>query len=595
MKETLDTIAIEAVDEHRLVVRLSRPASANALNTAMGLELRDLFTGFYVEPGEVRCVVLTGAGEKAFCAGGDLKERNGMTDAAWQRQHAIFEQMTLAVVECPIPIIAAVNGAAYGGGAELALACDFIYAARRARFALTEVTLGIMPGALGPQNLARAAGVRRAKEAVLTGLPFGAEEALAWGVANRVCENDALLDEALATAARIASNAPARDPARQAHHVHRERPRPSERLRTRSRGLQPPGAHRRPPGGGAGLQREAARPLPGPLRAGRAMPAASAIRERLGSAGVIAEGLESVGYISSRAIATAVHVAAHLEKPILVEGSAGVGKTELALSVGRYLGLPLVRLQCYEGLDESKALYEWKYGKQLLYTQILKDRMSDVLRDADGFDGAMARLHEFGDLFFSEEFLEPRPLLRALREEGGAVLLIDEIDKSDEEFEAFLLEVLSAHQVTIPELGTVHADMPPVTFLTSNNTRDLGDALKRRCLHLHIPLPEARLERRIVETRVPEAGEALRRQLVDFVQQLRTLELRKLPSISETIDWARALVLLNAHELERELVRDTLNVLLKFEVDVERADRELPALLAHARREGGAAAAPRLA
>ena len=208
MKENYDTIAIEAVDEHRLIVRLNRPASANALNTAMGLEMRDLFTGFYVEPGDVRCIVLTGAGEKAFCAGGDLKERNGMTDADWQRQHAIFEQMTLAVVECPIPIIAAVNGAAYGGGTELALACDFIYAGKRARFALTEVTLGIMPGALGPQNLARAAGVRRAKEAVLTGLPFGAEEALAWGVANRVCENDALLGEALATAARISSNAP---------------------------------------------------------------------------------------------------------------------------------------------------------------------------------------------------------------------------------------------------------------------------------------------------------------------------------------------------------------------------------------------------
>lgn len=315
---------------------------------------------------------------------------------------------------------------------------------------------------------------------------------------------------------------------------------------------------------------------------------ASAILDRLGAADRITAGLESVGYIPSRAIATAVHVAAHLEKPILVEGSAGVGKTELALSVSRFLGLPLVRLQCYEGLDESKALYEWKYGKQLLYTQILKDRMSEVLRGAAGFEGAMARLHEFGDLFFSEEFLEPRPLLRALREEGGAVLLIDEVDKSDEEFEAFLLEVLSAHQVTIPELGTVRADMPPVTFLTSNNTRDLGDALKRRCLHLHIPLPGARLERRIVETRVPEAGEALRRQLVDFVQQLRSLELRKLPSISETIDWARALVLLNANELEREVVRDTLNVLLKFEADVERADRELPALLARARREGGA-------
>ena len=208
MNESCETIAIEAVDEHRLVVRLNRPASANALNTAMGLEMRDLFTELYVAPGDVRCIVLTGAGEKAFCAGGDLKERNGMTDAAWQRQHAIFEQMTLAVVECPIPIIAAVNGAAYGGGTEIALACDFIYAARRARFALTEVTLGIMPGALGPQNLARAAGVRRAKEAVLTGLPFGAEEALAWGVANRVCENDTLVDEALATAARIASNAP---------------------------------------------------------------------------------------------------------------------------------------------------------------------------------------------------------------------------------------------------------------------------------------------------------------------------------------------------------------------------------------------------
>ena len=310
------------------------------------------------------------------------------------------------------------------------------------------------------------------------------------------------------------------------------------------------------------------------------------VLERLASLDVITEGLEGAGYIPSRPIVTAVHVAAHLEKPILVEGSAGVGKTELALAIARYLDLPLVRLQCYEGLDESKALYEWKYGKQLLYTQILKDRMSDVLRDTAGFAPAMERLHEFGDLFFSEPFLEPRPLLRALREEAGAVLLIDEVDKSDEEFEAFLLEVLSAHQVTIPELGTVKAEMPPITFLTSNDTRDLGDALKRRCLHLHIPLPDPRLERRIVETRVPGAGETLRRQLVDFVQQLRTLELRKLPSISETIDWARTLVLLGANELEHETVRDTLNVLLKFEVDVERAAREVPALVAHARREG---------
>ena len=208
MDRQYETLAVEAVDAHRAVVRLDRPAAANALDTQMGLDLRDLFAGLYVEPGDLRCVVLTGTGEKAFCAGGDLKERNGMSDADWRRQHAIFEQMTLAVVECPIPIIAAVNGAAYGGGVEIALACDFIYAARRARFALTEVTLGIMPGALGPQNLARAAGARRAKEAVLTGLPFGAEEALAWGVANRICENERLLDEALATAARIAANAP---------------------------------------------------------------------------------------------------------------------------------------------------------------------------------------------------------------------------------------------------------------------------------------------------------------------------------------------------------------------------------------------------
>ncbi len=187
-------------------------------------------------------------------------------------------------------------------------------------------------------------------------------------------------------------------------------------------------------------------------------------------------------------------MAAHLQKPVLVEGVAGVGKTELALSTAAMLGLPLIRMQCYEGLDESKALYEWKYGKQLLYTQILKDRLGASLADAPDLASAMARLDGADELFFSETFLEPRPLLKALREPGGAVLLIDEIDKSDEAFEAFLLEMLSAYQVSIPEIGVIKATVPPIVFLTSNNVRDLGDALKRRCLHLHIPLPDQALE-----------------------------------------------------------------------------------------------------
>src|SRR5665213_4223505 len=279
-------------------------------------------------------------------------------------------------------------------------------------------------------------------------------------------------------------------------------------------------------------------------------------------------GLASVGYIPSRQIATAVYLAHHLQKPILVEGPAGVGKTELAKSVATWLNLPLIRLQCYEGLDESKALYEWKYGKQLLYTQILKDHMGAALTGAPDMATAMERLHGTDDLFFSEPFLEPRPLLKALRQEGGAVLLIDEIDKSDEAFEAFLLEMLSAFQVSIPEIGVIRATVPPVVFLTSNNVRDLGDALKRRCLHLHIPLPDQRLEERIVAARVPGIEARLRRELVSFVQALRTLDLRKLPSISETVDWARALILLNARVLDGELVRETLNVLLKFEADI---------------------------
>jgi MoxR-like ATPase len=297
-------------------------------------------------------------------------------------------------------------------------------------------------------------------------------------------------------------------------------------------------------------------------------------------------GLQGAGYIANRQISTALYLAHHLRKPILVEGPAGVGKTELAKAAASWLGLNLIRMQCYEGLDESKALYEWKYGKQLLYTQILKDRLGSVLGEEPGMEAAMRRLHGVSDLFFSEEFLEPRPLLRALREPGGAVLLIDEVDKADQEFEAFLLELLSDYQVSIPEIGTIKADVAPIVILTSNSMRDLGDALKRRCLHLHIGLPDARLEARIIAARVPDAAEDLRRQLVAFVQQLRALDLKKLPSVSETIDWARVLVLLQSSELDHETVKDTLNVLLKYEADIETTIPQVSSFVAKAGRHG---------
>jgi len=208
VRDDYETLAVERVDEHVLMMTLNRPEVRNAKNTAMGIECKQLFESLYVDQEGLRCIVLTGAGDKAFCAGGDLKERNGMSNDAWQRQHAIFEQGVRAMRHCPVPIIAAVNGAAYAGGCEMVLGADFAYASRNARFALTEVTLGIMPGAMGTQNLPHAVGERRAKEIILTGLPFGADEALAWGLVNRVCEPEALMDETLETARRIAGNAP---------------------------------------------------------------------------------------------------------------------------------------------------------------------------------------------------------------------------------------------------------------------------------------------------------------------------------------------------------------------------------------------------
>ncbi len=299
------------------------------------------------------------------------------------------------------------------------------------------------------------------------------------------------------------------------------------------------------------------------------------------------QGLSTAGYIANRQISTAIYLAHHLQKPILVEGPAGVGKTELAKSVAAWLELPLIRMQCYEGLDESKALYEWKYGKQLLYTQILKDKIGSVIGESDNLAVSLDKLHAFGDIFFSRNFLEPRPLLRALEQPAGAVLLIDEIDKSDQEFEAFLLEILSDYQVTVPEIGTVSAQVPPIVLLTSNSTRDLGDALKRRCLHLHIGFPDDRLEERIIASRVPGIDKRLLKQLVSFVQQLRSLDLKKLPSVSETIDWAKVMVLLHTTVLDVGLVRDTLNVLLKFEADIEAADKQIAGLTHKAQGAAG--------
>ncbi len=290
---------------------------------------------------------------------------------------------------------------------------------------------------------------------------------------------------------------------------------------------------------------------------------------KLDSIEEIQRGFEASGYVCNQQIATTLYLAYHLEKPILVEGPAGVGKTELAKTASKYLGIPLIRLQCYEGLDESKALYEWKYGKQLLYTQILKDKLNDILEGTEGLAASMARLHKHDDIFFSSDFLEPRPLLKALQQEEGAVLLIDEVDKSDQEFEAFLLEILSDFQVSVPEIGTIGAITKPFVFLTSNNTREMSEALKRRCLHLFIPFPDSRLERRIIQVRVPQLSDDLRRQLVSFIQQVRGLDLKKVPSISETIDWARVLLLLHASSLSPDIIKETINIFLKFEDDIE--------------------------
>jgi MoxR-like ATPase len=314
------------------------------------------------------------------------------------------------------------------------------------------------------------------------------------------------------------------------------------------------------------------------------------------------EGVEDVqkrlldqGYIADKNIATVVFLASRLSKPILIEGPAGVGKTELAKAVSAAVKRPLIRLQCYEGLDESKALYEWEYSKQLLYTQMLRDKIGEIIAGANSLTDAADRIARQDDVFFSEHFILPRPLMRAITSDQPVALLIDEVDKSDPEFEAFLLEVLSDFTVSVPEIGTIQARHLPLVFLTSNDQREMTDALKRRCLHLHIDFPSAEQELRILELKVPGVGDRLAQDIVELIQTVRKLDLKKAPSISETLDWARALMILNADDLDERVVNETLNIILKHQGDIHKAQTELTALLQRKASEAqaGQAAAPK--
>jgi len=291
----------------------------------------------------------------------------------------------------------------------------------------------------------------------------------------------------------------------------------------------------------------------------------------------VTSGLLGQQYIASDEIATVVYLAEKMGKPILAEGPAGVGKTELSKAWAGATGRELIRLQCYEGLDESKALYEWEYAKQMLYTQLLRDKLSQIVGEAQSLAQAADRLAGEENVFFSMRFLLPRPLLRAIMSEKPVILLIDEIDRADAEFEAFLLEILSDFQVSVPELGTLKARTQPMVLLTSNNTRELSEALKRRALYLFIDYPSLESELNIVRMRVPDLSPSVARQCVEIVQRLRGLELKKSPSVAETVDWAKALVAINARHLDDKTLNDTLTVILKHESDIQRARRALSA------------------
>lgn len=293
----------------------------------------------------------------------------------------------------------------------------------------------------------------------------------------------------------------------------------------------------------------------------------------------VAARFAAAGYLADPRLATTVFLQSRLGKPVLLEGPAGVGKTQLASTLAEVTGRRLLRLQCYEGQDETKALYEWDYGKQLLYTQLLRDKIGDVIADAATISEAVARIGNEDSVFFSETFLAPRPLLEAVRSPEPVVLLVDEIDRADEALEAVLLELLAEFQISVPELGTFRAVHQPYVILTSNTTRDLSAALKRRCLHLFLDYPDPERELAIVQSKDTGLPDALARQLVDIVRQLRDLDLRKSPSISETVDWARTLAVLGAEELTAAVLSDTANVVLKYQRDLERAVESLPAFV----------------
>src|SRR5213595_942911 len=288
----------------------------------------------------------------------------------------------------------------------------------------------------------------------------------------------------------------------------------------------------------------------------------------------VQQRFKNARYIASRRICTVVYLSERMGRPVLIEGPAGVGKTELAKTLAEITSRPLIRLQCY------KALYEWKYAKQLLYTQLLKDRIGELIADAPSLPDAVARIAGQDDAFFSYRFLSQRPLLLAIQSDQPVVLLIDEIDKAEPEFEAFLLEVLSDFQVSVPELGTVKAKHIPLVVLTSNNARELSDGLKRRCLHLFIDFPAPADELEIIRLKVPEIPAKLAAAVVAAVQKIRALELRKPPSVSESLDWARSLVILNAQTLDPAVVESTLTMLLKYEKDLERVKGALDKVLA---------------